>query len=268
MLERYPGVRVARTGITPCAPDWVWDTAGASWQDCDVWFVLEGRGRLRHPGGELDMAPGDCFWFRAGERYVATNPGGRPLVVSYNHFDLLDAAGRVVRPPAAELPRLQRRMSDPGLVRAAAERMAALRAEAPPRWPEINAWFGALLAEVAAEDRRLGRSGLALEQSRNLEVLCAQVRAAPERFPGVGELAAVAGYTPRHFARIFRRHRGEGPKAFVVRSRVERAKVLLASTHSVRRIAELLGYSDVYFFSRQFRQVAGMSPTAWRKAQL
>jgi AraC-like DNA-binding protein len=268
MLEKWPGVRVSRAGITPCAPGWSWDTAAATWRDCDVWIVLAGAGRLESPWGAFEMAPGDCFWFRAGQRYVASNPGDRPLAVAYNHFDLLDASGRVVRPPAEELPPLHRRLGDLGAVRPALERIAALRAEEPVRWAEINAWFGAVLAEIAREDRRLGRSGLELEQARRLEDLCAEVRADQARFGTVREMAAFMGYTPQHLARVFRRLRGESPKDFVIRTRVERAKVLLASTHSVRRIAELLGYSDVYFFSRQFRKVTGVPPTAWRKGQL
>jgi AraC-like DNA-binding protein len=268
MLEGCPRVRVNRMGITPCAPDWCWDTAGSTWRDCDVWVILRGRGRLESPEGGYDMLPGDCFWFRAGQRYVTRNATRRPIVISYNHFDVLDARGRVVRPPAAELPPLHRRMTDVDLVRSILERAVALRQEEPPRWPEINAWFGALLAEILRQDRQLGYSGLELEQLESIESLCAEVRARPERFGSVRAMAAAMGYTPQHFARVFRKFRGEGPKSFVIRTRVERAKALLASSHSVGRISDLLGYSDVYFFSKQFKRVTGQSPSAWRKAQL
>lgn len=268
MLDRWPHVRVSRSGITPCAPDWVWDTAAATWRDCDVWIVLSGRGQLTAPQGEFGMAAGDCFWFRAGERYLARNAGERPLTVAYCHFDLLDGRGRVVRPAPAELPPLHRRLSDLETIRPILERIARLRAEEPVRWPEINAWFAAVLAEIANRDRRLGYSGLELEQVRKLEELCAGIRERPDDFPSVREMAAAVGYTPQHLARIFRKFRGESPKDFVIRTRVERAKSLLASTLSVERVAELLGYSDVYFFSRQFKSRTGSSPTAWRKAQL
>ncbi|MHC4914107.1 MAG: helix-turn-helix domain-containing protein [Planctomycetota bacterium] len=261
-------MRVSRAGITPCAPDWRWDTRSSTWKDCDVWVILDGRGRLESPEGEFEMTAGDCFWFRAGQRYVAGNAGRRPVVVSYNHFDLLDARGRVVRPPASKLPPLHRRLSALDVVRPMLERITELRQGEPVRWPEINAWFGAVLAEIAREDRRLGYSGLELEQSRKLEGLCAEVRARPERFPSVREMAEAMGYTPQHLARLFRKFRGESPKGFAVRTRIERAKSLLASTLSIGRIADLLGYSDVYFFSRQFKQCTGLSPRAWRKGQL
>ncbi len=268
MLEKWPGVRVNRAGITPCASDWRWDTGSSTWKDCDVWIILAGRGRLDSPEGGFEMTAGDCFWFRAGQRYVAASAGPEPVVVAYNHFDLLDARGRAVRPAASKLPPLHRRLSDLDVVRPMLERITRLRGEEPVRWPEINAWFGAVLAEIAREDRRSGYSGLELEQSRRLEHLCAEVRASPERFASVREMAEFMGYTAQHLARVFRKFRGETPKGFVVRTRIERAKSLLASTLSIGRISDLLGYSDVYFFSRQFRQLTGVPPTRWRQTNL
>lgn len=34
---------------------------------------------------------------------------------------------------------------------------------------------------------------------------------------------------------------------------------------SLKQIAESLGYTDVYFFHRQFKSVAGVTPGQWRK---
>jgi AraC-like DNA-binding protein len=268
MLETWPRARVSRAGITPCAPDWQWDTAGATWRDCDVWIVLRGRGRLAAPEGELNMLPGDCFWYRAGRRYVARNAARRELVVFYCHFDVLDARGRVARPRPEQLPPLHRRMTDMDALRPILERIAALHHEQPRRGAEVDAWLTAVLAEIARQDRRLSYSGLELEQFAAIESLCADLRAEPARCASVGEMAERMGYTPQHFARVFRKFKGTGPKSFLIRTRVERAKLLLASSHSIGRIADLLGYSDVYFFSKQFKRSTGMSPSEWRRSQL
>jgi YesN/AraC family two-component response regulator len=54
-------------------------------------------------------------------------------------------------------------------------------------------------------------------------------------------------------------------KTFLARARVERACQLLAeSTMNVSQIAETMGYSDIYFFSKQFKQFVGESPLRYR----
>jgi len=268
MLERYPHVAVAQAGITHVAPDWYWDTVDATWKDTDIWIVLRGRGQLVAPQGEFELRPGDCYWYRAGERYVARNLEGQQVTVFYCHLDLLDTAGEVVRPPAGDLPPLYRRMTDMETVAPILQRIAALRQERPLRAAEINAWAGALLAEIASQDRQSAYTGLELEQHRAVEALCADIRALPGKYTAVRDMAERLGYTPQHFARIFRKFKGTGPKSFLIRTRIERAKLYLTSSHSVGRIAELLGYSDVYFFSKQFKSSTGMSPTEWRRSQL
>ena len=49
----------------------------------------------------------------------------------------------------------------------------------------------------------------------------------------------------------------------------ERARELLLTTRlSVQDIAETVGYTDPYYFSRQFRRVNGVSPRAFRDGHL
>jgi AraC-like DNA-binding protein len=49
-------------------------------------------------------------------------------------------------------------------------------------------------------------------------------------------------------------------------ARIESAKSFLRnSDHSVTRIAELLGYCDIYLFSRQFKRHTGQTPTEWKR---
>jgi AraC-like DNA-binding protein len=268
MLERYPHVVVTRAGITRVPPDWAWDTVNASWQDSDIWIILRGRGLLKSPHGEFELRPGDCYWYRAGERYIARNAEGQRVTVFYCHFDLQDAARKIVRPPAEKLPSFHRRMTDMEAVAPILQRIAALHHEQPRRAEEVNAWGGALIAEIASQDRQSSYSGLELEQHQAVEALCADIRAVPGKYTAVRDMAEHMGYTPQHFARVFRKFKATSPKSFLIRTRIERAKIYLTASYSIGRIAELLGYSDVYFFSKQFKTCTGMSPSEWRKSQL
>jgi transcriptional regulator GlxA family with amidase domain len=50
-------------------------------------------------------------------------------------------------------------------------------------------------------------------------------------------------------------------------TRVEAAKSMLLTTrHSITTVAEAVGYADVSQLNRSFRQFAGTSPAAWRRA--
>jgi AraC-like DNA-binding protein len=266
MLKQYPRLKVNRAGITRVPPDWSWDTINSSWQDSDVWIILRGHGQLTAPEGKFQLRPGDCYWFRAGERYIARNIDGGRISVFYCHFDLISAQGRIVRPAADKLPALHRRMTDMEALKPILERIAALHHQQPRRTEEVNAWGSALLAEIASQDRQSAYNGLELQQHQDLESLCAEIRAMPDKYISVQEMARQMGYTPQHFARIFRKFKGTSPKNFLVHARIERAKIYLASSYSIGRIAELLGYNDIYFFSKQFKIYTGSNPSDWRNS--
>lgn len=84
-----------------------------------------------------------------------------------------------------------------------------------------------------------------------------------QRLP-LAELARVAGLSPWHFARAFRRRLGMPPHRYLVHLRLERARDLLArSSLSVTEIAAVTGYSSQHF-ARRFRRHVGCTPTAYR----
>jgi AraC family transcriptional regulator len=84
----------------------------------------------------------------------------------------------------------------------------------------------------------------------------------------VADLCALLQRSEAHFARTFKRTVGESPHAFIVRRRVElAAQYMLTTDASLSEIALRCGFSDQAHLSRQFRQAAGQTPAAWRRAQ-
>jgi AraC family transcriptional regulator len=78
-------------------------------------------------------------------------------------------------------------------------------------------------------------------------------------------LAAIAAMSPFHFARAFKAATGEPPHRFVMRRRVERAKVLLKTTAlPVAEIAFRAGWENSSHFTQAFKAVAGVTPGVWR----
>lgn len=73
------------------------------------------------------------------------------------------------------------------------------------------------------------------------------------------------GLSPSHFAALFRRSTGCGPREYHTRLRMSCSRELLASTDlSVAAVAAAVGYPDPFHFSRRFRAVHGTTPTEHR----
>lgn len=76
---------------------------------------------------------------------------------------------------------------------------------------------------------------------------------------------AAAGVTPRHFGALFRGSFDVTPNRYIVMCRVEWAKALLSAKGlSVSDVAERCGFSDVYYFSKVFKQICGVPPSKWK----
>lgn len=83
------------------------------------------------------------------------------------------------------------------------------------------------------------------------------------------DLASHAGLSESHFNRVFRAQTGYAPMEYLRRYRVQRAKDLLANPDlAVKEIARQAGFDDAYHFSKVFRQIAGVTPTAYRDGVL
>jgi two-component system response regulator YesN len=67
---------------------------------------------------------------------------------------------------------------------------------------------------------------------------------------------------------LFSKHMNTTFSAYLNSVRMERAKVLLLSTHKqLKEIAVICGYSDAFYFTRVFHKTYGMSPSRFRQEQ-
>jgi AraC-like DNA-binding protein len=81
-------------------------------------------------------------------------------------------------------------------------------------------------------------------------------------------LARVAGCTPAHLSRLFRRTYGLPPAAYLLRRRIDKARQLLTDTDlPAAEISRKLGFHDASHFGRHFRRYAGVNPTQYRTRQ-
>src|ERR1700733_1959426 len=84
----------------------------------------------------------------------------------------------------------------------------------------------------------------------------------------IADLCALVHRSEAHFSRSFKRTFGESPHSFLVRRRVElAAQYMLTTDASLSDIALQCGFTDQAHLSKHFRQAAGQTPAAWRRAQ-
>jgi AraC-like DNA-binding protein len=71
----------------------------------------------------------------------------------------------------------------------------------------------------------------------------------------------MCGIGESYFQRLFREKYGTSPKKYVIGMKINHAAELLRlESYSVTSIAELSGFSDVYYFSKVFKAETGTSP--------
>lgn len=100
-----------------------------------------------------------------------------------------------------------------------------------------------------------------------VEQVAAYVRAHLHEPLTLDSLAAVAGYSPYYFARLFRQATGDSPYQYVLRQRVTGAQRLLRETDlPVQEVALACGFANQSHLTRVFGRLLGATPGAYRRA--
>jgi AraC family transcriptional regulator len=82
----------------------------------------------------------------------------------------------------------------------------------------------------------------------------------------LADLARTAGLSRMHFAAQFRKATGFRPHEYLLRQRVERAKIILATTTlPIAQVALTVGFSSQSHFTGVVKRLTGMTPLRWRE---
>ena len=260
-------IRIKRGDRTFCQPNWCWHKVPNQDTGFVLWFVVAGEGSLQTAHARYDLHPGDCFLLRLWDINIGEHNPARPLVVSWICFDCLDRHGQPLAPAKYPDVREHRRLPDISFFDQLIRRAIQHHADGPAHAEDARQWLNTAFREIAYHDRQLQFSGVQMEQYLLVDELCARIREHPEQIKSMKLLALQANCTVDHLIRIFKRHKGVTPWEFVIQCRIEKAGNLLRfSTHTITQIADLLGYADIYSFSKQFKSLTGQTPTLYRQA--
>lgn len=79
-------------------------------------------------------------------------------------------------------------------------------------------------------------------------------------------LAQQVGFSPYHFARLFRQTTGDSPHQFILRQRLERAQQLLKETNvPLVSVALESGFANQSHLTQAFQRYLGLTPRAYRQ---
>lgn len=82
----------------------------------------------------------------------------------------------------------------------------------------------------------------------------------------VTSLAKRANLHTDYFSRLFHQHTGERPVKYIHEKRIERAQYLMVTTQmTFSEIATQTGFENVFYFSKIFKKITGMSPGNYKK---
>lgn len=87
----------------------------------------------------------------------------------------------------------------------------------------------------------------------------------PEYNWTVSEMAKRAYMSESYFYSLYRKCFGITPNRDLIGIRIEHARRNLRSGYSVAETAEKVGYSNVYHFIRQFKEIVGVTPNQYKK---
>jgi AraC-like DNA-binding protein len=79
------------------------------------------------------------------------------------------------------------------------------------------------------------------------------------------DIADAFGYSPKYLSHLFSEVRGTSLKQFITSIKIETASFYLTdSDRTITEIAAEVGFSDMHNFSRTFKRVTGLTPSAYR----
>lgn len=250
-------LRVLYGGFEHCLPDY--RIARSEFPHYCLEVIVGGQGKVEVAGTWHEISEGWAFLYRPGFPWRMRGSGNEGLRKFFVVFDGHDE-------PLAR-PRDRRRI--PFRLEPLWEYVALLEAlereaghPSDQRRSICSCLLSAILRKLEAQDSLpdapSSRSRLTyLEAARFIEEHFREIRSA-------GEIAARVGLDSSYLCRLFQRHSGVSPHRYLIRLRMQYAMTLLTREGlNVTAVAEALGFKNPYHFSRVFKDVHGLPPSAF-----
>lgn len=237
---------------------WEWETDGEP--HFNFWLCLGGEGYLRTYGHTYKLRAGMFFIFSPNQSISALHTAGQRITRFSAHF--VPMLGEQALKSVPGFPLLAGEFGAGAALQRQIDvimRLAFRRQDEPVLHDHMldliqRACSGSDLSTQPRLDERV---------SQGIE----RMRRSPATIESMDALASALGCSRSHFDRLFTTQVGQPPTQFLLNCKmIEARRLLESSRYRIGEIAEQLGYRDIYFFSRQFKQWVGRSPAQYRSA--
>ena len=232
----------------------------ADWQWLDrkqphrcIWHLKQGNGEAKIHGRQLQLKEGDFFVCRMDEVEKLVQTGREPLNVTVCVFHA---------PWAPYLP-LCPKVKDAAFLASCLKRLVQNFLVHGGRTDATSRWLEAILQMLIDDNPEAVPP--ADDSLVRIRQLCQAIDGDPGAAWKVDELAKECDWSVSHFHRQFKNIVGMAPREYISQARMSAAQALLREgEQAVAEIADALGYSDVAYFSKHFRELTQCSPSEYR----
>jgi AraC-like DNA-binding protein len=246
-------------GLEQCAPDYA--IRRQTFPYYSIEFVAGGQGQLTLKGDLCTISPGTVFSYGPGVSQVLTTDSKHPLVKYFVDFLGEDAADLLLE--AGLAPGTVTQSSSP-------HEVASLFGDLVRNGLRNSAYSGRIcgsileqlaltIAESAVPFGSIGSVAFGTYQTcrKHLEQHFLDVHS-------LKELAAACHVDPAYLCRLFKRYDHVSPYRSLLRLKMAHAARLLQQPGTlVKEVADMMGFTDPYHFTRAFKSVFGVAPTQY-----
>jgi len=245
-----------------CEPGWRWDQQ-QPFEDYDIFYVLAGRGEMRLGDERYVLQKNCCLVLRPGDLPKAVQDPHDRLTVLYLHFHVFSPeAGTVPDFPFPRFTAVGGAFPAEDLLQRI---MDLLDVPASFQALEFDCLMKLFFIQLfRVREASLQSSPFSPRQLLKVRRIATYIRESG----GVGvtreRLSRLVSMSPEYMSRLFKACTGTTLKQYITRAKMEKAKQLLSENRlNVSEVAERLGYSDAFAFSKSFKQVHGVSPSEY-----
>jgi AraC-like DNA-binding protein len=228
----------------------------------DVTYIVKGRAMYRIDNMDVNIEAGDLICIPKGSlRSAVTDPGN--LMESYAaNFHLKTLAGEEAAFP---LPLLSHIGIHAGIITLYKDLNVEWLCREPGYQLKVRAFFLLILQRYLELIVYKNDSGMMDTRIRKAIRYITDHYAEPLT---IGDLSEAAGLNPVYFGSLFKQSTGMSFRQYLTSIRLNQAENMLRLGESnVNEVAQYCGFSDIFYFSKVFKESRGVPPSKVYRAR-